>query len=498
MLKEFFEKNGQKLQRPLEFLPGLFSYALITMPVWLSFSHPAVVAYFVIFFDVYWFYRSAQLALYSIQAYLKMKAHEQVNWVQEIKDINKPQIKMEDIHHVIIIPTFKEPIHTLQRTLKGIANQTFPTKQISVVLATESRDKNSQVLAEKLQAEFGDKFAHFWITNHPDIVGEVKGKSSNMAWAGKWVKGELEHLGYSIENITITSCDADSVLPPHYYAYLTYRFITDQDRYNHFYQGALMFYNNIWKVPLPIRVINTMGSIWNLGILMRPDKLINMSTYSLSLKLCDEVGYWSTDVIPEDWHLFFKAFFKKGIRIQVEPMFLSIHADAAESTNYLRTLVNQYEQMKRWAWGVTDDPYIIKQWFLHPEIPFLPKTIRVLRALEAHFFWPVNWFILTLGATLPPLINPVFKETVLGRNLPLISGNILTLCLIFLFVLIIVDAKAKPPRPSNFPKKLAPLLFAQWLTIPLVGFFLATLPGLDAHTRLMLGKYLEYRVTEKV
>jgi hypothetical protein len=31
-----------------------------------------------------------------------------------------------------------------------------------------------------------------------------------------------------------------------------------------------------------------------------------------------------------------------------------------------------------------------------------------------------------------------------------------------------------------------------------VSFFLNALPGLDAHTRMLLGKRLEYRVTEKV
>ena len=32
----------------------------------------------------------------------------------------------------------------------------------------------------------------------------------------------------------------------------------------------------------------------------------------------------------------------------------------------------------------------------------------------------------------------------------------------------------------------------------IVGFFFNALPGLDAHTRLLLGRYIEYRVTEKV
>ena len=42
---------------------------------------------------------------------------------------------------------------------------------------------------------------------------------------------------------------------------------------------------------------------------------------------------------------------------------------------------------------------------------------------------------------------------------------------------------------------VAPL---ELIWMPVVGFFFGALPGLDAHTRLMLGRYLEYRVTEKV
>jgi hypothetical protein len=39
---------------------------------------------------------------------------------------------------------------------------------------------------------------------------------------------------------------------------------------------------------------------------------------------------------------------------------------------------------------------------------------------------------------------------------------------------------------------------ASWLCLPLVGLALTTLPALDAHTRLMLGRYLHYQVTEKL
>jgi len=39
---------------------------------------------------------------------------------------------------------------------------------------------------------------------------------------------------------------------------------------------------------------------------------------------------------------------------------------------------------------------------------------------------------------------------------------------------------------------------AQYLAYPIVGLVMSVLPALEAHTRLLLGRYLEYRVTEKV
>jgi len=67
-----------------------------------------------------------------------------------------------------------------------------------------------------------------------------------------------------------------------------------------------------------------------------------------------------------------------------------------------------------------------------------------------------------------------------------------------MIVIYIIDALNRPPHPQKrkiFSYIIQPLEF---LMLPLVGFFFSALPGIDAHTRLMLGKYIEYRVTEKV
>jgi len=274
--------------------------------------------------------------------------------------------------------------------------------------------------------------------------------------------------------------------------------LDDPHRYLRFWHSAVMYYNNYWRVPAPIRVINTIGSIWRTGILMRRDRLIQMSVYSLSLKMLDKVGYWDTDVIPEDYRIFFKCFFKFKGRVEVEPIFLPTFVDAAESTTYWKTMGNQYEQMKRWAWGVSDDPQLIKWWFTAPNVSFWDKTIHLLKVLEDHILWPVNWFIITLGVNIPTFLNPNFRRMIIGFTLPRLSSWILTMCLFFLAIILIIDARQRPPRPRYVSRWRAILMPLEFVLMPIVGFFFNALPGLDAHTRLMLGKYLEYRVTEKV
>ena len=110
--------------------------------------------------------------------------------------------------------------------------------------------------------------------------------------------------------------------------------------------------------------------------------------------------------------------------------------------------------------------------------------------------WPVNWFIITIAANLPPLLNPTFSRTVMGKTLPQVSSAILTLSLVSLIAMILIDLKARP-KVVGLPwwrKVLSPFEFVM---LPVVGFFFSALPGLDAHTRLMMGRYMEYRVTEK-
>ena len=121
----------------------------------------------------------------------------------------------------------------------------------------------------------------------------------------------------------------------------------------------------------------------------------------------------------------------------------------------------------------------------------------MLKVLEDHFLWPVNWFLVTVGATLPPLLNEEFSRTIIGKTLPQVASAILTASLLGLVILLFVDVQARPgfKKLPLWRKILSPF---ELLILPVVGFFFSALPGLEAHTRLMMGRYIEYRVTEKI
>jgi hypothetical protein len=363
----------------------------------------------------------------------------------------------------------------------------------------EKREIEAKDRAEKLIAEFSKKFGAVLISFHPDIEGEVKGKSSNEAYGGKLAYKKLIKTGIiDLSYATISSVDADSIFDPQYFAYLSASFLKDDKKYTKFWQSANVNYNNFWNVPAAIRIISFFGSLWRTGLLIQKDRLVSNSTYSLSFKLLHEIGYWDTDVIPEDYRIFFKAFFKKQGQIYMEPIFLKTSMDAPLSSSYIKSLKNKYQQERRWSWGVSDDALFIKWWFTVPGVPFIRKTMMLFNVLVDHFLWPVNWFIITIAANIMPLVNPVFSRTTLGYNLPRLAGFILTLCLIAIVMMFIIDYRQRPRHNIKHSKTKQLLFPLEFLLLPVVGFFLSALPALISHTQLMLGKRLEYKVTEKL
>jgi cellulose synthase/poly-beta-1,6-N-acetylglucosamine synthase-like glycosyltransferase len=410
----------------------------------------------------------------------------------------KPLKRAADIEHFIIIPNYKEPLHKLEKTIERITQSDYPHKTIHLVLAFERREEEGPEKAAYLSKKFGHFFKDIFTTYHVLVAGEVPGKASNQTHAAKVLSSYIRDQGMELDNVIITIADADSLFPPNYFSYLTYEFLKDEGRDYHFYWAPVLEYNNFWQLPFFVRMQATLSSIFRLAFLSQRQKLIQISTYSTPLSLLEKIGYWDVDIIPEDWHVHFQAFFKFGSKVKTIPLFTIVGADAVYSGAIIKTLVNRYEQEKRWAWGVSDIGYALKQSVVSPHISAMTKINKMANLVETHLLWPTSFFILTVSALIPPLINPVFKRTVLGFLLPQLSSLILTLSTLFLLGYSYLDVKLRNRMDQRTKYYILPFLLIQWYLLPVVSFVLSSLPALDAHTRMIIGKKLEYKVTEKV
>jgi hypothetical protein len=61
-----------------------------------------------------------------------------------------------------------------------------------------------------------------------------------------------------------------------------------------------------------------------------------------------------------------------------------------------------------------------------------------------------------------------------------------------------IDNRLQPPRFEPRPWWRDVLSVASWALLPIAGLLLTAIPALEAHTRLLFGRYLQYQVTEKL
>jgi hypothetical protein len=495
--------KNTKTYRLLEMIPGIFAWTTISFPIWGAYLFPKVVAYFVIAFLIYWLYQSFKSAFFAVLGYFKILAAAKTNWFQLFQDnFRADWLRYRDVNHIVVISSYKEPVEVIDMAIGSLSQQIdIDLKKIHIVLAQEQRagHENNSATEKYFSQKYKNIFGHLIFTEHPgDIRGETVGKHSNEAFAAKYFKKNfLNFKNLKIENSTLTSCDVDTIFHPKYFSALTYNFASSPNRYYRFWQSPIFWHHNINSVPFPIRIIGTLGNVIHIANIQEPDGLFfNYSCYSSSYVLIDQAGYWDLDMIPEDWHIFLQTFFASGGKSQVEPIFLPTIVDAPDGKSYFGALKNRYNQCLRHAWGAIDIPYAISQSIIHTEIPLVTRVLRVFKLIETHFIWSSNWFILTLGTSLPVILNPNFFQTSIGFNLPRISNIILTICLIPLITLIILDWKLRPKyQKTGFKNILKNIL--QWPFMPLATLTMSVLPGLHSHTRLMLGQRLEYKTTQK-
>lgn len=199
--------------RALEILPGAVALFLISYLVWGYVLFPGWVAATLLLFDVYWLWKSWTIGYHVIKGTRIMSRFQKLDWRHEyehsmMRDLPfNNTVAWEDVRHVVIIPNYKESESKLRQTLGAMAVCSGAMENIIPVLAMEEAEPGAALKAQALIAEFGGKFHDLLVTYHPyGLPGEVRGKSSNEAWAAKEAVAALcERRGLDLNHLTVTS-----------------------------------------------------------------------------------------------------------------------------------------------------------------------------------------------------------------------------------------------------------------------------------------------------
>ncbi|MCX6723617.1 MAG: glycosyltransferase family 2 protein, partial [Candidatus Staskawiczbacteria bacterium] len=462
-------------------------------------------------FCFYYLIRIFYFSLHQLVGYQKVKSNMRKDWLKELKKIKRPGVPSgsypdwKDIYHVIILPTYKEGKGLILESIETLIKSDYPKEKMIIVLAVEGRagpffEKQANEIAES----YSDKFYKFLVSVHSDRVeGEISGKGSNTAYAGREAKEKIiDKLKIPYENILISTFDIDTKVFPQYFSCLTWYYLTEKDAMYASYQPIPVYNNNIWSASAFSRVVSTSNTFWQMIQQERSEKLTTYSSHSTPAKVFFDVGY-PTNVVSDDSRIFWRAYLKYDGNYRVIPLYYLVSMDAVMAKNFWRTILNQYKQQKRWAWGCAEIPYIMFGFLNNKKISLWHKIGHLYTILDGFWSWATAALLLFLLGWLPILLGgQKFNFSVLSFNLPILTSQIMTISMLGMLVSAILSTMLLPPIPKTIKWYIRILkrstVFLQWIFLPVTLILFGSIPSLDAQIRLMLGKYMGFWVTEKV
>lgn len=525
-------------ERLWEIVPGLSVWTVLIGSVVLSVYKPIWAAIFIICFDLYWVLKAVNSGAHLIASYRKFKFFVTLHWldlvekaadydqliaelshrakqtqdktgqkyflqeadrISALKSSGRQGGRYTDYYQLVLIPFSDESFEVLDSTFSALVASDYPKDRIIALLAAEERaGLGAKTVAEQVQTKYAKFFREFFVTFHPDgLPGEIKGKSANASFAIQAALPKLEELGIHEDLVLVSNFDSDSIVHPQYFARAMYEFLTAKNPYRASYQPIAVYNNNIWDSPAFIRVVAVSDSFFLFTEGSRPDRLRTFSSHTMTLKALREVGFWKKDIVNEDGYIYWQCYLKYEGDYQTIPLFMPISLDTCLAETNWQTLKNQYKQKRRWAYNVEYYPHLVPK-LLTSRAPFWDRMVKLWQYVEGDFNWATASILISSLGWLPLLLGGnEFSQSVVAFNLPKVTGFLMTAATFFLIGSVYINMLLLPPRPAKYGPMKSVMMYLQWFLVPLTAVIFTSLPAIDAQTRLMLGKYLEFWVTPK-
>ncbi len=485
------------LYRCLEILPGLASWVTLIGVILLSVYAPFLAAYFIIAFALFWVLKTAFLSYHLRYNWKRLRHHMTLNW----QEILSP-LAHDHIYHVVILPFYKEPRSVVEATIKSLVATKYNPKKIIVVLGAEERaGDEAMALAKTMKELYGAQFANFLITSHPaNVPGEMAGKGSNASYAAEAVRVEvLDPMGLSYDQVIVSIFDIDTVLYPDFFNCLTWHFLTVPAPLKSSFQPVPIFNNNMWEAPALARVVAMSSTFWEMVQQERPERMATFSSHSVSFQALYEVGYWQRNMVSEDSRIYWNLLLANDGQYNVVPLSYPVSMDANAASSFWLTMIQIYKQHRRWTYGVENFCYIVYHFLQQKNIPRSQRIKIALQQAEGYWSLVTNPIMLFILGWAPIFLGSrEFHQTVISYNLPIIVRDLLILAMFGLVISSIISLSLIPPRPEGASRFRYVVMALQWILVPATMIIFSAIPGLDAQTRLMFGRYMGFWVTPKI
>lgn len=523
-----------KSYRFFEMLPALLSYGMLVLLVVLSIVSPLAAAVYLLLLIITVLVKAVGIAVHTITGRNRLDRAQNVNWHARLEQLETPKESLEkeqnvhsggfgfeehkenlrviatneakfpkpsSLYHAVIIAAYNESYEVIEPTIQSVLNTTYNNDQLIVVFTYEERGgPGIEATAKKLQKKYGSKFKAFHITKHPsDMPNEVVGKGGNINYAGQFLKKWIKEQNISYESVIITTLDCDNRPHASYFDYVAYEYIVHEDRKKLAYQPVSLFLNNIWDVPAPMRVLATGNSFWNIISSMRPHTLRNFASHSQPMDALVEMNFWSSRSIVEDGHQYWRSYFHFKGDYSVTPIYVPIYQDAVLADTYKRTLKAQFKQLRRWAYGASDIPYVATRILTkHRQVPLGAGLARLFRLIDGHVTLASISILVAVGGWVPLLINSEAARDIAAHQLPEVISGVQRVAMIGLLITVFLGFKMLPPRPARYKRRRTVGMILQWGLMPVTAIVYSAASAFNAQTHLLLGKYLDkFDVTEK-
>lgn len=486
------------IQRILEIIPGLLVWITFILAFGLSFLQPVWVMYFIIIFDLYWLFRVLYFVVYLMIAWRRYRRSLRQDW---FADLQSEFPHWREYYHLVFLPMYREPYEIVVSTLDALLHSKYPNDRFIVVLAGEEREKDYfSNIAQRVQQKYGSSFYRLLVTVHPsNLPGEIPAKGANINYAGHQAQRLINDLGIDYDKVIVSTFDIDTIAHPQYFACLTHAYASSDNPTRSSYQPVVLYNNTMWQASAPMRLAAFSTTFWLMTELVRPDRLFTFSSHSMSFRALVDVGYWQKDIVSEDSRIFFQGFFRYDGDYRVSPLYIPVSMDTVAGKTVWDGLKNLYKQQRRWAWGVEHFPYLVQNFLRNRSIPLRKKLKLLWIQIEGMYTWATAPIIIFVLGRLPLAVaDPRVQQSILAQNTPILLEILLNLSMLGILVIGILSFFLLPPRGASVSRKRYISMFFQWALLPFSLIFFSSLPAVDAQTRLMLGKYLGFSVTEKV